>query len=111
MLVMYVVAALALIAAGAMVGILVLAVVVIHLEDWAFSLDRPNPGPFASGVRAITGARVHPQFSALADHRRRVRWERAARHLAQVDQTRTPARSARAARVHRAHSGVSSSTP
>jgi len=58
----YAAVALALIAAGAGLGILAIFAVGIHREDKAMSLGKAAPGRIAAGLRAITCAYINPQF-------------------------------------------------
>ena len=57
---MYAIAALALIAAGVMVGFLIIFAVGIRSEDRKHSIDQPSPSRGALGLRTILGARVDP---------------------------------------------------
>lgn len=60
MIEMYAIAALALIAAGAIVGMLLLFALGIRKEEKARSIDQANPGRSALGLRAVMSAHVHP---------------------------------------------------
>lgn len=60
MIEMYAIAALALVAAGALAGMLLLFAVGIHKEERARSIDQANPGRSALGLRAVMSAHVHP---------------------------------------------------
>ncbi len=65
----YIVAAIALMATGAGIAILLLFAVAIHREDKAYSLSAVNPGRFKSGVRTIVSAYAHPSVPKLRSHR------------------------------------------
>jgi len=65
MLGMYVIGAIALIAAGVIVGGLILYAIGIHREDRAHSLNQADPGPIAGGLRGLTRAYAHPQLPEL----------------------------------------------
>jgi len=70
MIEMYAVAAIALIAAGAAIGILVVFAIGIHREDKAYSLGTASPGRITGGLRAVTSAYAHPQLPELASRQR-----------------------------------------
>jgi hypothetical protein len=65
----YVIGAIALLAAGAMIGFLMIFAVGIHREEKARSLRNANPGRIASGLRVVMDTRIHPQVPELAGHR------------------------------------------
>lgn len=66
----YLIAAIALIAAGAGVGILAIFAVGIHREDKAYSLGNASPGRLTGGLRVVTDAYVHPRLPELANRQR-----------------------------------------
>jgi hypothetical protein len=66
----YVIAAIALIAAGAAAGILVIFAMGIHREEKARSLGNANPGRIEGGLRVFTSAYAHPELPELT-HRHR----------------------------------------
>jgi len=67
----YLFGAIALMAAGAGVGILAIFAIGIHREEKAYSLGKPSPGRIAGGLRAVTDAYIHPRLPELADRPRR----------------------------------------
>ncbi len=73
MIEMYAIAALALIAAGAVVGILIVFALGIHREEKAYSLGKADPGRITGGLRAVTRAYAHPQLPELAANPARTR--------------------------------------
>ena len=73
MIEMYAIAAVALMAAGALVAILVLFALGIHREERAYSLSQPEPGRITGGLRSITRAYAHPQLPKLTTSTARTR--------------------------------------
>jgi len=69
MIEMYAIAAVALIALGAVVGALLLYALGIRREDRAHSLGQADPGRIAGGLRAITRAYAHPRLPELTNRR------------------------------------------
>ena len=69
MIEMYAIAVVALLAAGAMIGVLIVFAFGIWREDKNYSLSDTRPGPLASGVRAVTNAYAHPWVGEHASHR------------------------------------------
>jgi len=70
MIEMYVIGAFALIAAGAVVGILAIFAMGIRREERAYSLGSTSPDRIAGGLRAVTSAYAHPQLPELGSHHR-----------------------------------------
>lgn len=65
MLGMYAIAAIALIAAGVIVGGLIFYAIGIYREEKAHSLNEADPGRISGGLRGLTRAYAHPQLPEL----------------------------------------------